>query len=105
MIKGSAIVRMNKTKKYADIYRSWYNSNHDTLIVRCVTPDILKCAQNAARRFRERNELNGRISVSKHDGDLYLMKLGNQKYAMEVFPNEEGWVFYYDDTKEIMKDE
>ena len=104
-MKGEVHVHTQKTRRYAEMYRAWYKSDHDTLIVRCVTSDILKHAGHAARRFRENNELQGYMSISKYDGDLYLMKIGNQKYAMEAFPNEDGWIFYYDTDKEIMKDD
>ncbi len=99
-MKGEAHVHTKKTKRYAEMYRAWYTSGHDTLIVRCITPDILKRARHAALRFREKNALQGRIMISKYEGDLYLMKIGNQKYAMEAWPNEDGWIFFYDTEKE-----
>lgn len=100
MIKGAVVVKTAKTRKYADIYRAWYNSDHDTLVIHCPDAKVLQHARNAALRFRERNELTGRVSISRYEGDLYLMRIGDQKYAMEAFPQEDGWIFYYDTEKE-----
>jgi len=95
MIKGAIEIKPKKSRKYADIYQAWYSSGHDTLIVHCPDEYVLKHAKNAAIHFRERNELKGKISVSRYEGDLYLMRIGNQSHAMEAFPHNDGWIFYY----------
>lgn len=95
MIKGAIEIKPNKSRKYADIYRAWYMSGHDTLIVHCPDARILKHARSAALRFREKSELQGRISISRYEGDLYLMRIGKQSHAMEVYPHADGWIFYY----------
>ncbi len=104
-MKGSVVVKQEKTRKWAQIYRAWYESKHDTLIVHCPDVYVLNHARHAALRFRDNNELKGEFSISRYNGDLYLMRIGHQRYAMEVQSDEDGWIFYYDTEKEIEKDE
>lgn len=96
MIKGNVILKTNKSRKYADIYRAFIVSDHDVLIVRCPDEYVLKHARHAAIRFRENNGLKGCISISKYGNNLYIMKIGDQKHAMEAIPHEDGWIFYYE---------
>ena len=105
MIKGSAVVKTKKARKWAQIYREWYESSHDTMIVHCPDAYLLKYAWRSAIRFREINGLNGAFSISRYNGDLYLMRIGKQNYAMEVYPKDDSWVFYYNSEKEIEKDD
>ena len=98
MMRGVIELKPKKTRKYADAYMTWYKSGRDTLIVHCPDADILKHARNAAIRFRERNELKGRISISRYEGDLYLMRIGDQSRAMDLYPRNDGWIFYYNET-------
>jgi len=103
MIKGSAVLKTKRNRRYVDIYDAWNNSDHDVMIVHCPNETFLKRAWMAAQKYREKNDLYGRISISRHSGDLYLMKLCNQTYAMEAYPQSDGWIFYYntDNEKEI----
>ena len=103
-MKGSAVLK-KKTKKWAQVYREWYESRHDTMIVHCSDIYVLNHARRAAMRFRDNNGLTGMFSISRYNGDLYLMRIGHQNYAMEVTPDEDGWIFYYDTKKEISKND
>lgn len=105
MIKGSAVVKTKKARKWAQIYRDWYESRHDTMIVHCPDAHSLNYAWRSAIRFRETNGLSGRFSISRYDGDLYLMRIGNQTYAMEVYQDKDCWVYYYNSEKEIEIDD
>lgn len=97
MIKGRMMLRINKARRYSDMFKAWVDSRHDVLIVRCGDDDdLLRKVKHAAIRFRENNDLQGRMSISKYGQSIYLMKIEEQDHAMEAFPYEDGWVLYYE---------
>lgn len=102
-MKGAALFKRKKARYWSQILRDWWNSPHPVLIIHCLDHDQAKRAKIGAYRFKEtlEPEVEKAFTCAIYGNDLFITRIVDPQYAMEVVQTEKGVLYYYDTSSSL----
>lgn len=102
MIKGAAMLKSVRRRRWVDIFRAWFESGHAVIVIHCKDDQQVRNVQKSATQFKYRYHVT--FWTHTHGTDLYLLNPDAiKKSAMEVRQNDEGVIYFYDSTSNLGK--
>ena len=102
MIKGAAMLKSTKCRRWVDIFRAWIDSGHAVIVIHCKDNQQVRNVQKSATQYRYRYHVT--FWTHTHGTDLYVLNPeAIKKSAVEVRQNEKGVIYFYDSSSNLDK--